>query len=234
MTKHPESETLELATQAESTGQQPTPSPAPIVPIAGGPKRSELIPYDERGVSLRSMADAFIFAKAVITSGMAPKGFGTPEAVLVAIQFGAEVGLGPMASLQNIALINGRPALWGDAVPGVCQSLIDSYKDEMIGTGDEMGFRVTVKRKERAEPIVRSFTVAMAKRAGLWGKTGPWSQYPDRMLLMRARTFCLRDAFPDLLRGLKTIEELRDHPEPEKNVTPSLSDLEKPATTAAP
>ena len=52
--------------------------------------------------------------------------------------------------------------------------------------------------------------MADAKRAGLWGKSGPWTQYPDRMLLFRARGFALRDAFGDYLRGLRTVEEQGD------------------------
>lgn len=201
--------------------------PQGAAPIAGGQPKAALIAYEDRGVQLRSMEDAYRFAKYVIAARMAPKGFETPEAVLVAIQFGAEVGLGPMASLQNIALINGRPTLWGDAVPGVCQALTESYKDEIIGADESYGYQVTVTRKGRADPVVRTFTRAMAKKAGLLGKAGPWTQYEDRMLLMRARTFAFRDTFPDLLRGIRTVEELRDHPEPEKNVTPTLDDLEK-------
>jgi predicted ATPase len=54
--------------------------------------------------------------------------------------------------------------------------------------------------------------VADAKKAGLWGKTGPWSQYSKRMLQLRARGFALRDAFPDVLKGLVTAEEAQDYP----------------------
>lgn len=199
------------------------PTEAPIAPIAGGKPKSALIQYGERGIALGSMEDVFLFARAVIESKMAPRGFETPQAVLVAVQFGAELGLTPMASLQNIALVNGKPTLYGDAVPGVCQSLVASYKDETFGEGDGQGVRVTVHRKERAEPIVREFTIAMAKRAGLWGKSGPWTQYPDRMLLMRARTYAFRDAFPDLLKGIRTVEEMREV----RNVTPSLDDVDR-------
>jgi hypothetical protein len=217
-----------------------TPAPgadsASLAPIAGGKPKSALIAFAEKGIALRSMEDAFIFAKAVIDSGLAPKSFTTPQAVLVVIQFGAEVGLPPMAALQNIALINGRPAIWGDAVPGVCNStgLVEAYKDEQVGADDSYGYRVTIMRKGRADPIVRTFTVAMAKKAGLWGKSGPWQQYPERMLLMRARTFAFRDAFPDALRGLPTAEEMRDHPPgPEKNVTRSLDELDGKTEPAA-
>jgi hypothetical protein len=157
--------------------------------------------------------------------------------VLVAMQYGAELGLGPMAALQNIALINNRPALWGDAVPGVCQALVEDYKDERIGEkdADSWGWRVTIRRKGRAEPISRTFTIGDAKQAKLWGKKGrdgqdtPWITHPDRMIFMRARTFAYRDLFPDRLRGIMTVEELRDiGADGIRNVTPrSLDELEK-------
>ncbi len=191
------------------------PENPPAVPIAGAKPKSAMIEFAERGITLRSMEDAFIFAKAVIDSKMAPRGIDTPQAVLVIIQFGAEVGLPPMSALQNIALINGRPTIYGDAVPGICNASgnVEIYKDEPVGEGDTYGYRVTVKRRDRSDPVVRVFNRADAKKAGLLGKSGPWTQYESRMLLMRARTFALRDAFPELLRGLKTVEEMRDHAE---------------------
>jgi hypothetical protein len=60
--------------------------------------------------------------------------------------------------------------------------------------------------------LTRSFSVADAKKASLWGKAGPWSNYPKRMLQMRARSWALRDAFPDVLRGIGIKEEQHDIP----------------------
>ena len=213
-----ESQTLEL----------PPADVKPSLPIAGAKPAVELLKYGERGVAIESMEDLFRLSKAIILSGMAPRGYDKPESVLVAIQMGAEVGLPPLASLQNIAVINGRPTLYGDAVPAICAPLVESYKDTYIGTmgSDDYGCQVTIVRKGRSEPIVRTFTIADAKKAGLWGKQGPWTQYPARMLLMRARTFAYRDSCPDRLRGMLTAEEATDHPEI-KNVTPrSLNDLD--------
>jgi hypothetical protein len=68
------------------------------------------------------------------------------------------------------------------------------------------------KRKNRTE-VISKYSVEDAKRAGLWNKQGPWTQYPKRMLQMRARGFALRDAFPDVLKGLITVEEAQDYPE---------------------
>ena len=70
----------------------------------------------------------------------------------------------------------------------------------------------TAKRRGYEKPTVVRFSVADAKKAGLWGKSGPWSQYSKRMLQLRARGFALRDAFPDVLKGLVTAEEAQDYP----------------------
>ena len=67
------------------------------------------------------------------------------------------------------------------------------------------------KRRGYEKPTVVRFSVADAKKAQLWGKSGPWTQYSRRMLQMRARGFALRDAFPDVLRGLVTAEEAQDY-----------------------
>jgi hypothetical protein len=73
------------------------------------------------------------------------------------------------------------------------------------------------------EPAETAFSVADAKRANLWGKSGPWTQYPARMLKHRARSFALRDQFGDALRGLRTVEEVQDDPvATARNVTPPM------------
>jgi hypothetical protein len=70
------------------------------------------------------------------------------------------------------------------------------------------------KRRGYPAPTVVRFSVADAKKAALWGKSGPWQQYPTRMLALRARGFALRNAFADALRGLITAEEAQDYPTP--------------------
>jgi hypothetical protein len=151
----------------------------------------------------------------VAASEFAPKDFrGKPESCLLAIQHGSEIGLSPMQSLQNIACINGRPAIWGDAALAVAMAspVCESVTETIDGEGDNMVATCTAKRRGYEKPTVVRFSVADAKKAGLWGKTGPWSQYSKRMLQLRARGFALRDAFPDVLKGLVTAEEAQDYP----------------------
>jgi hypothetical protein len=153
---------------------------------------------------------------------MVPKTYqGKAADILVAVQMGAELGLKPIQALQNIAVINGKPSVYGDALLALVQAHssfedIKEWYDEKTNTAF-----CTVKRKNQTEHTV-SFSIEDAKKAGLWGKTGPWTQYPKRMMQMRARGFALRDKFADALGGLITVEEAQDYQVvdmPEKNVT---------------
>ena len=92
----------------------------------------------------KTMQEAMDFATVIAKSDLAPKDFkDKPGNVLIAMQMGAEVGLSPMASIQNIAVINGRPSLWGDSMLAVCQThkdfeWIKEYFDELYGQGLEV------------------------------------------------------------------------------------------------
>ena len=192
-----------------------------------------------RGLALQSFDDAFRFAKMVASSEFAPKDFkGKAESCLLAIQHGSEVGLSPMQSLQSIAVINGRPTIWGDAALALVQSspVCEYVKEYTEGQGDTLTAVCEAKRRGYPAPTVSRFSMADAKRAGLAGKSGPWSQYPERMLALRARGFALRNAFADALRGLITAEEAQDYPaaavsvsQPEPVATPVTV---KPASEA--
>ena len=167
------------------------------------------------GLALQSFDDAFRFAKMVAASEFAPKDFrGKAESCLLAIQHGSEVGLSPMQSLQSIAVINGRPTIWGDAALALVQSspACEYIKEYIEGDGDQAVAVCEVKRRGYPAATVSTFSMFDAKRAGLAGKSGPWTQYPLRMLALRARGFALRNAFADALRGLVTAEEAQDYP----------------------
>ena len=166
------------------------------------------------GLSLSTMSDALAFAEMVSKTEFAPKDFkGKPEACLLAIQHGAEIGLSPMQSLQSIAVVNGRPTIYGDAALAVCLAspVCEWVTESVDGDGATMVATCSAQRRGYPKPITSTFSVADAKAAGLWGKSGPWTQYPKRMLAMRARGFALRNAFADVLRGLVTAEEAGDY-----------------------
>jgi hypothetical protein len=176
------------------------------------------------GLALESFDDAYRFAKMVAASDFAPKDFkGKPESCLLAIQHGSEVGLSPMQSLQSIACINGRPSVWGDAALALVMGspVCEHVSEGIDGEGEQMAAICVAKRRGYEKATVVRFSVADAKKAGLWGKSGPWTQYPKRMLQLRARGFALRDAFPDVLKGLVTAEEAQDYPQAEAAIQPA-------------
>jgi hypothetical protein len=172
-----------------------------VVPLRSGGRVTAIIP--------QSVEEVFRLATAIAKSGLAPSTMRTPEALTVAILHGAEIGLPPMLAVQNIAVVNGRPALWGSAVPALLLSRGFRLDETVDGADDERAATCTVTRPDGAK-IVRRFSVADAKLAGLWGKAGPWKQYPDRMLQMRARGYAARDGAADVLSGLYIAEEVQD------------------------
>ena len=157
----------------------------------------------------RNFEGLYRMAEIMAASGLMPKGIDTPPAVFVAVQMGLEVGLSPMQAVQNIAVINNRPCMWGDAVLALVRAsgLMEDF-DETID-GDTA--TCTAVRKGQTKPIVRKFSMSDAKQAQLQGKSGPWTQYPKRMLQMRARSWALRDGFGDVLKGLHVAEEVQDY-----------------------
>lgn len=204
-----------------STQPETKPAEAPASSAAIVTQQKAPISFGDTGVKIASIEDAYRFATCVIKSGLAPKGFDSPEAVVIALQHAAELGLAPMQGMQSIGVINGRPGIYGDAALALVRrsGLLESYAQSVEGEGDKRAAVVTVCRKGDAATVQR-FSVEDAKKAGLWGKAGPWTQYPDRMLLFRARGFALRDSFGDVLKGLRTVEELQDIPVEPVNVTP--------------
>lgn len=177
------------------------------------------LPTRQFSLAPRDLEQAMKLSTMLADSELVPKDYrGKPANVLVAVQWGAEVGLQPLQALQNIAVINGRPSLWGDAVWALVKShhLCEFTKEEFDqGTWTAT---CTVKRKGNPTPTVVSFSKVDAEKAQLWNKGGSWAQYPKRMLQMRARAFACRDAIPEALKGLAVAEEVMDYP-PERDVT---------------
>jgi hypothetical protein len=168
-----------------------------VVPLRAGSKVQAIIP--------ETVEEVFRIAKAIAASGLAPSGMKSAEQITIAIMHGAEIGLPPMQAVQRIAVVNGRPTIWGDAVPALLLSRgfkLREWETETVSFCE-------VTRPDGTK-IERSFSDADAKAAGLLGKAGPWTQYKRRMRQMRARGFAARDGAADVLAGLYISEEVQD------------------------
>ncbi len=166
-----------------------------------------------------NLQEAMELAKIIASSDVVPKVYkNNPGNVLVAVQMGAEVGFKPMQALQNIAVINGNPCIWGDGIPALIQ--IHPKYEWMKEAWDESRkvASCTIKRKGE-EPHTVTFGLDDAKAAGLLNKD-TYKNYLKRMCQMRARSWAARDKFADALKGLKVAEEVQDYPV-EKDITPA-------------
>lgn len=132
-----------------------------------------------RGIQLRTMDELAKFASTVASSGLAPKGVSTPQQIFVAVQMGLEVGLSPMAALQSIAVINGRPSIYGDAALALVRSseVYDYYlelpsNDEVHALVEELAvyleFQETTEIK-RMRLAIQKASVGMDRTSGDFG-----------------------------------------------------------------
>ena len=176
---------------------------------------------DDSLFAANNLAHAMKVADLICKTDMTPKNYkNKPNDTLIAMELGRTWGLGPLQAIQNIAVINGKPCAYGDLVLAICQShpdFSDIEEREIVESGNITGYECTITRKNRT-PVTRKFTRKEAEQAKLWGKVGPWAQYPSRMLQMRARGFALRDSFADALNGVAVREEVEDYQI--KDVTP--------------
>ena len=135
----------------------------------------------------RTLDEAMKYAEIIAKSDLVPKDYkANPGNVLIAIQWGQEVGLKPLQALQNIAVVNGRPSLYGDAPLALVKNsgLMEDFREDF----DDKTLTAICSAKRKGQPSVIQYTFSKddAVKAGLWSKQGSWSQYPKRMLKMRA------------------------------------------------
>lgn len=205
-------------------------------------KRAELVASgDVSAIVPRDIDEAWRLAEVIVKAGLAPDSYkNDPKAIVVGIMKSLEVGLPPLTGINNIAIINGRPCIWGDGAVALAQNsgyIADIEADQTEPTPqvelqdwpDTYGWNVSITRAGHGSgTYTGSFTVGDAKRAKLWlnHRRRPWIEYPDRMLFNRARAFALRDGFADALMGLAIREEMEDvpTPKPEAPETPFLDE----------
>lgn len=227
---------------------EPVVNQEPVLPVARAPK-PPLVTGDSGYIVPKTMDEAYRMAVAVASGGMAPDSYkdhysdarANPEKVMLGIAAAMEAGLPPLYGLRQIAIINGRPSMWGDSLMALVQgkNLLSNQVVREVGSSfdpstppaqwpDDFGISVSLYRRNQEEPYIGTFTVADAKRSNLWMniKKKPWIEYPKRMLTMRARAFPLRDGFADALAGIAVREEVEDYYTPEDKLLPTTSALD--------
>jgi len=191
----------------------------------------------------QNLGELLTFANMLASSDLVPKDYrGKPSNVMVAMQMGHEIGIQPMQAIQNIAVINGKPSIYGDLGKALLRSKGCDIEEADVEEIRKTGVAWCVITRPGQKPVKRTFSLEDAKTAQLTGKDGAWKTYPLRQMAWRAFWFAARDAAPDILKGIAGREEIEDYDpapaqETEKKEIPDYSPKRKsemiPVTASA-
>lgn len=174
---------------------------------------------DDGRAQMGNLQEIMQIAKVAIAAQIVPSSMKTEAQVAVALMTGAELGIGPMFSLRNIYIINGRACIWGDLGFALIQKsgTLAAYEETVHGEEDE-DLSVTVRAVRRGQEgaYEATFSWADAKRAGLLSKKTTYGPWLKDMLRWRARWRVLRTGWADVLGGLVFAEIASDFPPIEK------------------
>jgi len=162
----------------------------------------DLVPHQDTDSWVDVLEPAYRLAQGIARTDFVPKGLqGRPDAIMAAVLAGRERGLGPMVSLAGISVINGRPTLSAELLAAL---VVRAGHTITIVDATDTACEVEITRGDNASTARVRWTKSDAEQAGLWGKQGPWRQYPRQMLYARAVSECARRVCPDVAWGLDT------------------------------
>ncbi|MCU1640888.1 MAG: hypothetical protein JWN03_1163 [Nocardia sp.] len=190
-----------------------------------------LDPLDALVRYTQMLAVAKEFAEYICMTPMVPAIYqGKPKHATVAILHGAELGLNPLQSLQQIFTVHGMPAIYARTMVALLKAkghrfkTVEAGPDRVIITGTSRDGRDTetsewtIERADRAGyiPKLDPETGEYVKNSN--GKQAGNTKYltePENMLWAKAAATVCRRLAPDVLLGIsRTVEDLESEPEP--------------------
>ncbi|MDD5304709.1 MAG: hypothetical protein PHS14_16565 [Elusimicrobia bacterium] len=168
----------------------------------------------------------------LVSTKFLPRAVDTAGKAAALILTGREMGLGPMASIRSLAIVDGKPVLAADLQLGIFKRAGGQAVWERL---DDTG-AVLKLRHPNGDEHTESFTMADAQRAGLAGKQN-WRAYPKAMLRSRAITAGLKSIGFEPLAGTYDPEELEPLPvtaRTEPASAPQKAGPQAPKAEAAP
>ena len=152
-------------------------------------------------------------AKMLSQSELVPKNFqGKLADCVIALEISRRTGASPLFVMQNLYIVHGKPS-WSSqfaiAAVNSCGKF-SPIRFQFNETKTEcFAWAMELDTDERLEgPTV---SIEMAKSEGWYQKTGSkWKTMPELMLRYRAATFFSRLYAPEIMMGMRPVDEIRD------------------------
>lgn len=157
-------------------------------------------------------------AKVYANSTMIPAAYQrNPDNCFVAIELAGRMGVSPTLVMQNLAVVQGRPAWSGQsciALVNGCGKFANDLNFNFVGEAgtDEWGCFCEAVRKADGRCLTgTTITIGLAKKEGWYNKNGSkWQTIPQQMLMYRAASWFARAYCPEVLMGFSTADEAED------------------------
>lgn len=135
------------------------------------------------------------------------RGVETPAQAVAIIQMGAELGFGPVTSLNIIKIIQGQMTVAARGLLALAQNKANvSWK--LLENNDKVcSIRFS---RPKWDDMEVTFSLDEARAAGLLRSGGGWEKYPKDMLFARCASRGIRRIAPDAISGLYATEEIQD------------------------
>jgi hypothetical protein len=167
---------------------------------------------DEIGATMR-------LAKALVESGFLPRSVDTPAKAVALMLAGREMGMGPMAALRAISIIDGKPVIAADRQLALFKRAGGRAEFSKLDENEAVLHLTHPNGDEHTE----SYAVQDAHRAGLTGKDN-WKRHPKAMLRSRCITAGLKSV------GFEPMADVYDPDEVTPDVPPPSGTDPQPST----
>jgi len=175
-----------------------------------------------------SLTQRMAYAKALSTASLLPADYRNhPANILMALEYGHELGIGTMTAIQQIHVIKGKPS----ASAQLIGSLVRKAGHRLRVTGSDTEATAIIVRKDDPDfQFASVWNLERATAAGLLPAKpdSGWEKYPAAMLKARAITEVAREACAEVLAGVAyTAEELGEIVESQQTFSPNTDDIVK-------
>jgi len=176
-------------------------------PVENASEKKEMVPVGQVFPKFPTQAEwntLNTIAATLKNGGVLPKGIDTVQKMVVVLQAGREIGLQPIEALNSLYFVNGKVAMYGEAVPMQIMRAGHSIK---WGKCDKNEATVTITRGDNGDSMTQTFTMAEAVERG-YTSNPIYKKYPENMLKWRVLGMTAKFIAPDALRGIGIKEDM--------------------------